>query len=374
MAYTSYDPTSDAGMQALEDWFQRARQQRLENPLPGDSVAGSPFASKLSGALPENYAQTSSGTVLDFGASAPRAPDVWQSGTQVLRRQQQSDGTFLVTKRVPTYDSEGRQSAVVVQDVEVPDYLNPAKLKELAYRKALQELQPKPMEPKLVDGQWILPPSSANPSGQALQVPDFQRKPTAESQKEKAAQEARDRMAGLLDSMEQDYKDLADMGGIVTPKNTTLQNLGARAKGSWLGQAVSGAVGTDEQVIRDKIAMTLPSILNEIRLATAMGVTQLNTQKELEFYAKAATDPSRTLEANLDALKRLRESYVTPRAVKAPTAPAGTAPSRDMTPPDAGQSPRNQALMQEALDAINRGADPVAVKQRLEQMGVQLRY
>lgn len=383
MAYRTSLPGQ--AQQDLENWFALALQQQAENP----NAFAQEAPVQAPAQLPQNYAMNSSGTVMDFGPSMP----AWAGAPKGMQLDYANPieiagvGKGWLAKNDPSmtvYDNSGQPIASLGNDRAAGMKLDAGKAQlthaQLQNQKLIKEInaQPKGMEPKLVDGQWVYPPSSERPGGVAYPVEGFQRKPTAESQKAQAAQEARDRMGNLLDSMEQDYQDLASRGGIVTPKNTTAQNVAARAKGSWLGQQIGGAVGTEEQVIRDKIAMTLPSILNEIRLATAMGVTQLNTQKELEFYAKAATDPSKSLEANLDALNRLRNAYVTPKrvgAVGSPptlTQPTG-APAQDLTPPEPGRSPREQALMKEALDAIQRGADPVAVKQRLQQMGVELR-
>ena len=201
--YSAYD---EQQAQALQNWYAKALESAAQNPMAADSVAAqSPFQPAMARALPENYAQSSSGTVMDFGQSAPRASDVWQSGAQVLRRQQQADGTFLVTKRVPTYDGEGRQSAVVVQDVEIPDHLNPAKIQEVKYKQMLKELNStgRAADLRLVDGQWILPPSSDNPTGRALPVEGFQRRSTDKvAQTQANAEQAKSRVDELLSKLQ----------------------------------------------------------------------------------------------------------------------------------------------------------------------------
>jgi hypothetical protein len=77
------------------------------------------------------------------------------------------DGRFQVTKKVPAMDGFGRQSSQVVQEIETPDYLNPAKLKELDYRKKFAELQPKPKEePEAVRTQkWAMGMYEQMPDG-----------------------------------------------------------------------------------------------------------------------------------------------------------------------------------------------------------------
>lgn len=340
----AFQPSLPGQAQAdLENWYVLAMQQRAENPLPVDAVgAESPFVSRLGQALPQNYAQTSSGTVMDFGQSAPQSPDVWQSGGNVLRRQQQPDGTFLVTKRVPTYDSEGRQSSAVVQEVEVPDHLNPAKLKELAYRKLQQELQAKPMEPKLVDGQWVMPPSADRPGGIAYPVEGFQRR-AGDKQVDK--QVAQDRVSELLGNLQENYETLRKGGATVDTKQNWLQNLKARTGSSAVGQMVGGAIGSPEQEIRDKIQMAKPLLINEIRAATGMSAKAMDSNAELQFYLQAATDPTRNIEANLQAIKYLDSAYGGGRLSARVGLPGqGTSTVAPSVPPQMPSGPASQQI------------------------------
>lgn len=81
----------------------------------------------------------STGVVTKMPSSGQRSHDVWADGPQVLHREQLADGTTRVTKRVPALDGFGRQSAKMVQEIEIPDYLNPAKIKELEFQKRQAE-------------------------------------------------------------------------------------------------------------------------------------------------------------------------------------------------------------------------------------------
>lgn len=310
MAYKISAPSQN--LQDLENWYALAMQQRAENPLPEDSVvAANPFEVKTGGPLPQNYAQSSSGTVLDFGRSA-RQNDPWQSGPVEVSRQQRADGTFLVTKEVPALDGFGRQSSKLVQEIETPDYLNPAKLKELEYRKKQQELQPKPMAPQLVDGQWVMPPSPDAPGGRAYPVEGFQRRTATDAKVELEREQkatAQQRVGELLSDLLTSYKSLREKGATVDPKQNWMQNIRARAGASAVGQLVGGAVGTQEQELRDKIQMAKPLLINEIRAATGMSAKAMDSNAELQFYLQAATDPTRSFEANLQALDYLDRAY-----------------------------------------------------------------
>lgn len=82
----------------------------------------------------------STGVVTKMPSSGQRSHDVFADGAQVLHREQLADGTTRVTKRVPALDGFGRQSAKMVQEIEMPDYMNPAKTKELDYLKKQAEI------------------------------------------------------------------------------------------------------------------------------------------------------------------------------------------------------------------------------------------
>ena len=90
---------------------------------------------------PKNFVKSSSGEMIDLDYASQRRPDVWADGAQVVGRTLLPSGETEVRKRVPTFTPDGRQTSAIVREVITPDYLNPAKLKELAYRTKLAELQ-----------------------------------------------------------------------------------------------------------------------------------------------------------------------------------------------------------------------------------------
>lgn len=105
------------------------------------------------------------------------------------------------------------------------------------------------------------------------------------------------------------YNELNQLGAAVTPENSVMGNISARAGASDLGQWAGGYLGTEAQRVRDEIAALRPSLMNDIRQASEMGARGLDSEKELQFYLTAATDPTRSLEANMTALMVINQAY-----------------------------------------------------------------
>lgn len=117
------------------------------------------------------------------------------------------------------------------------------------------------------------------------------------------------RITNTVTRVSDKYKELEALGGVISPNNSTWENIKARVGSSPTGQRIGGYVGTEEQRIRDEIAALRPTLMNDIRQASEMGARGLDSEKELEFYLTAATDPTRSLEANLTALAILNDAY-----------------------------------------------------------------
>lgn len=130
-----------------------------------------------------------------------------------------------------------------------------------------------------------------------------------EAVKTETGRKARTALTGELVNMAKHYKELADMGGMVDSGQGSLANLSASMASSGMGQWLGGKFGTQAQELRDKIMMAQPSLMNYIRQASEMGAKGLDSEKELEFYLRAATDPTRSMGANMAALSTLDKAY-----------------------------------------------------------------
>lgn len=120
---------------------------------------------------------------------------------------------------------------------------------------------------------------------------------------------AQGRVTGNLQQMKSLYQGLEKMGAIIDTTKTSAENAFRATASSKAGQAVGRIFGTEAQSIRNQINQIKPLLLQEIRQATQMGSKGLDSEKELEFYLQAATDPSKDIQTNLNAIKVLDKAY-----------------------------------------------------------------
>jgi hypothetical protein len=131
-----------------------------------------------------------------------------------------------------------------------------------------------------------------------------------------AGTEAKGRMTGILADMAHTYAALQRGGGIVDTDRGTGHNIGAYLESSTLGQLGGRVVGSENQQMRQSIKNSQPLLLQEIRKATEMGVRGMDSNKELDFYLQAASDPGKDLISNLTALQVLDNVYGEGTALK----------------------------------------------------------
>ena len=86
-------------------------------------------------------------------------------------------------------------------------------------------------------------------------------------------------------------------------------NIAASVAGTGVGQWAGQVLGTENQKARDIIAQTRPLMLADIKKATGMTASEMNSDRELQMWLSAATDPSKGYEANMEAIKNLRNKY-----------------------------------------------------------------
>ena len=145
-------------------------------------------------------------------------------------------------------------------------------------------------------------------------------------QKQLSALGGKETVSNIVGGLRDSYNQLSSAGGITDPSKGTLSNLAARASSSGLGQFVGGAVGSQNQSVRNSIAMTRPLLLQAIMKATGMSAKQMDSNTELKLYLSTATDPTLDIEANKRALDKIEQLYggQSPQAQPASTpAPGG---------------------------------------------------
>jgi hypothetical protein len=120
------------------------------------------------------------------------------------------------------------------------------------------------------------------------------------------ANTSREKLGGTLDQLAGYYNTLKSQGAAVSSESgNPLANIVAGVRGTMAGEAVEGLLGTKAQTARDAIRMTRPMIVASLKEALGLSAQQLNSNKELQLWLDAATDPTKSYEANMDALNNL---------------------------------------------------------------------
>ena len=126
------------------------------------------------------------------------------------------------------------------------------------------------------------------------------------------------RLASVVANLEEAYNNLDAAGGAISSKRTVAGNIGSAVGSSALGQIAGRALGSTAQTQRDIIAGQQSALLSAIAQASGVGAKQLDSNAELKFYLKQATDPTQSLEANRAALDFIKKNYLGGGASAAP--------------------------------------------------------
>jgi hypothetical protein len=153
---------------------------------------------------------------------------------------------------------------------------------------------------QIKEGEAIVPDATSPTGTRIVQIPS------------EAKEKAKTDFSGYMQQITGSYAALDAKGKAVTAEKSSIMNA-LTATGA--GQAVSRALGSEDQVLRDQINTMRPSIVNVIRQATEMGAKGMDSEKELTFYLSAIGDPSLPVEANIKALETLDKVYGTGKAV-----------------------------------------------------------
>jgi hypothetical protein len=136
------------------------------------------------------------------------------------------------------------------------------------------------------------------------------KEPTAAKREEMAAT-GKDSVSSLVSQLADQYETLKTGGGITSPDQDTLSNIGAGIASSAPGQMVGRLVGTNNQSARNTISQMRPLLLNSIKQATGMSAKQMDSNAELKLYLSASTDPTLDFQANLQAMDNLDKQFGT---------------------------------------------------------------
>jgi len=105
------------------------------------------------------------------------------------------------------------------------------------------------------------------------------------------------------------YDKLFKGGGITDPSLSGYKNIVAKASTTPLGQCVASTFGTQNATERDKISQSRPLLMGAIMRATGMSAKAIDSNAELKLWLATATDPTKSYEANIEALQNIENLY-----------------------------------------------------------------
>ena len=395
-----------ADLQQTQDPENAAIMQRMA-PQPQEMQQRNQL-SALAQPQPMNTIKSSSGRTIDLGYAAPGGsgvspegfktkPDPWVEGPRELSRKQLRDGTIEVIREYPALDGFGRQSSKLVREIETPAHLNPVEMKRLQYEKLTGEARK----------------ANMSPEEEARKVGMVEEAKTAAAMK---AAEARARIPGTQEFKrvrEQEMKEQKALGEAEgTKRFATSQAASVKAAiANILGtkpEELSALLSTQEglkkaerhtQAATGVIDVLTPTFLQDTAnveehtknlqdLAQMMGLINLRksnvapgsiTEREWpKFQAQLANISLRL--GDKDFVKELLRAYKNADEFEQAgqldyeklvegLSLQGQPQQQQMQRPSNAQD--QGKVIQDAMDAIQRGAPKEAVMQRLREMGIQ---
>ncbi len=258
--------------------------------------------------LPQNYIRNErTGAVTDLGQSQPQRPvgDFGQVAVDTpfgRGRYMKGDNTRVALDSGTIVDlgrDTGRERAIEKENLDLQKQ-----------RAELARLQGKPVDPEISKQSSLMRMYNSIPEGPMKQAfgekHGFAKKNDG---KQQTAIGAKKNVSTILNDMSLAYEQLKEGGATISPDQDAMDNLTARAATSGIGQLIGGAVGTKNQSVIDELSNMRPILMQQIAQATGMSSKQMDSNKELQFYLQAATDPTKGLPANLAAIKRLDKMF-----------------------------------------------------------------
>jgi hypothetical protein len=150
-----------------------------------------------------------------------------------------------------------------------------------------------------------------------------------------AVGQARDRVSENVLRLRDAYQELEDSGGSVKAGGNVVDNTTNLLMNTTPGQMAGRALGTRAQVARDKVASLRPALISEIRQATGMSARAMDSNIELQFYLKMATDTGVDPEVNFAALEYIDKNFGAkgePLGIGVTSTPSGRQKLRQLAP------------------------------------------
>ena len=133
----------------------------------------------------------------------------------------------------------------------------------------------------------------------------------------------------LLDELDSIYTKLDNSGAAVNSDRGATGNVVARARSSGVGQLIEGFTGSKAQTLRDRVNSIRPSLMQSLAKATGMTGKQLDSNADVKLFMQTVTDPTKSVQANKQAIEGLRR-FLAEQAATPAARPSGGSRS---TPP-----------------------------------------
>lgn len=158
-------------------------------------------------------------------------------------------------------------------------------------------------------------------------TPGSQAPSAAERAKQQKAEKGRNAVDDVLKQIGDYYAELDKLRGVPSTERNVLSNIGAYAGAAM--PFAGRAMGTREQQLRDQITQIRSALVREIKNATGMSAQELNSNVELQLALEAATDPTISIQANLETLRNLSALYGSGKLVPKTNKSSGGATAKE---------------------------------------------
>lgn len=148
----------------------------------------------------------------------------------------------------------------------------------------------------MADGSFVQAPFS---------LPD-EEEDSAEARKQRAGQE---RLTGILEGVTQTYLTLFEGGNVPAAGQPLGANIRARAGATGIGRSIRQTMGDPTGAQLQTIADSQPLLLAAVKDAAGLSGRAMDSNRELEFYLQAATNPSNDFFANMAAIDALDKTF-----------------------------------------------------------------
>lgn len=150
------------------------------------------------------------------------------------------------------------------------------------------------------------PPRVATARGGAAPSAPGAKPPTAaQAAKSERMAEARQALSQEIENQLGYYEELANIGGMTSPKRSPVANIAAYARSSGIGQEAERAIATEAQTLRDNIKNTRQRLFMQIKDATGATSGQMNSNMEMQAWLDSMTNPQQSIETVRETLKQM---------------------------------------------------------------------